>query len=203
MTHRGGQEKREAHGGDTFAGVTYRGVDSETRGDMVRLFMAPGGPKYCWCMVWRTMPPGESRSDRDAKRPALDSLVRGGVPIGILGYVDGEPVAWCSIAPRDTYRRGLSGSAAAECEGEGVWSIACFFVPRRLRGQGATRHLIAAAVGYAREGGARVVEAYSVEPGSPSYRFMGTVSTFRESGFREVGSAGTRRRVMRLELREP
>ena len=199
MSHRGAEEKHKANGGDLFAGVTYRGVDSETWNDLVRLFMARGGPKYCWCMVWRSMPSGESRSDRDAKRTALESRVRDGVPIGILGYVDGEPMAWCSIAPRDTYRRGLAGEASG---GDGVWSIACFFVPRRLRGQGATRHLIAAAVEYAREGGARTVEAYPPEQGSPSYRFMGSVSSFLESGFREVGTVGTRRRVMRLELDE-
>ena len=203
MSNRSVGEKHEANGGDPFAGVACRGVGSETWGDLVRLFMAPGGPKYCWCMVWRNMPPGVSHSDRDAKRTAMESLMRVGTPIGILGYVDGEPVGWCSVAPRDTYRRGLSGSAAAASEGDVVWSIACFFVPRRLRGHGATRRLIAAAVKYAREGGASAVEAYPVEPGSPSYRFMGTVPPFLEAGFREVGTAGTRRRVMRLELREP
>ena len=71
MTNRSVGEKHEANGGDPFVGVAYRGVGSETWGDLVRMFMAPGGPKYCWCMVWRTMPPGESHSDRDAKRTAL------------------------------------------------------------------------------------------------------------------------------------
>lgn len=197
MTGRRAARQQEAAGVDPLAGMTFRGVDSDSWNDLVRLFMAPGGPKYCWCMVWRTMPRGGSRSDREAKRSALEQRVGDGVPIGILGCVDGEPVAWCSIAPRDTYRRGLSGTASAE---DGVWSIACFFVPRRLRGQGATRRLIAAAVEYAKVNGASVVEAYPVEPGSPSYRFMGTVSPFRAAGFREVGRVGTRRRVMRLEL---
>ena len=183
--------------------MTFRAVDSETWDDLVRLFMAPGGPKYCWCMVWRTMPPSESRSDNDAKRAGLESRVRDKVPIGILGYVNGEPVAWCSVAPRDTFRRGLAGKTAAAWDSDGVWSISCFYVPRRLRGQGATRRLIAAAVEYAREGGARVVEAYPVEPGSPSYRFMGTEPSFHKAGFHEVATAGTRRRVMRLELSEP
>ena len=179
--------------------MTFRGVDSESWGDLERLFMARGGPKYCWCMVWRTMPTTARRSDRDAKRSALEQRVRDGVPIGILGYVGGEPVAWCSVAPRDTYRRGLSGAASG---GEGVWSIACFYVPRRLRGQGATRRLIAAAVEHARENGASVVESYPVEATSPSYRFMGIVPAFRAAGFREVGSVGSRRRVMRLKLGE-
>jgi len=48
--------------------------------------------------------------------------------------------------------------------------------------------------------GARVVEAYPVAPDSPSYRFMGFVPAFEKAGFREVGRAGSRRHVMRLEV---
>ena len=81
MTRR--REERQL-GADAFAGVTFRGVDSDTWDDLVHLFTARGGPKYCWCMVWRTMPPGESRSDRDAKRSALEECVRDGVPSAYL-----------------------------------------------------------------------------------------------------------------------
>jgi hypothetical protein len=55
-------------------------------------------------------------------------------------------------------------------------------------------------VEHARRRGATVVEAYPVDPDSPSYRFMGFVSTFEAAGFREVGRAGARRHVMRLRL---
>ena len=44
------------------------------------------------------------------------------------------------------------------------------------------------------------VEAYPVDPDSPSFRFMGWVSVFKAAGFREVGRAGTRRHVMRLKV---
>ena len=140
--------------------------------------------------------PGASRSDRSAKKEALRSVVQQGTPIGILGYLDGEPVAWCSVAPRDSYRN-LGGPAEASGS---VWSIVCFFVTRRLRGKGMTRRLIEAAVEQTRERGAAVVEAYPVDPDSPSYRFMGLVETFESMGFREVGRAGTRRHVVRLSL---
>lgn len=45
-----------------------------------------------------------------------------------------------------------------------------------------------------------MVEAYPVDPESPSYRFMGFVEMFADAGFREVGMAGRRRHVMQLEL---
>jgi hypothetical protein len=45
-----------------------------------------------------------------------------------------------------------------------------------------------------------VVEAYPVDPDSPSYRFMGFADLFETAGFREVGRAGKRRHVVRLDL---
>lgn len=62
------------------------------------------------------------------------------------------------------------------------------------------RLLVSAAVEHARLKGATTVEAYPVDPDSPSYTFMGLVPTFEAAGFREVGMAGTRRHIMRLTL---
>ena len=97
----------------------------------------------------------------------------------------------------DSYR---SLGSPVDAAGERVWSIVCFFVPRRLRLKGVARKLVRAAVDHAREMGATVVEAYPVDPDSPSYRFMGFVATFKALGFREVGRAGIRRHVMRLPV---
>ena len=144
--------------------------------------------------------PASNRGNRGAKKAALERRAREGVPVGILGYLDGEPVAWCSIAPRETYRAGLCRPSGDEPDG--VWSIACFYVPRRLRRRGIARRLLDAAVDHARSRGATVVEAYPVDPDSPSYRFMGFVPLFEDAGFREVGTAGSRRHVMRLRLGE-
>jgi GNAT superfamily N-acetyltransferase len=145
------------------------------------------------------MPRGESRSNNQAKKAALGREVREGVPIGILGYLEGEPVAWCSIASRATYRD-LGGKSGPTDEFSNVWSLVCFFALRRLRGQGIIQRLIGAAVEQAKTKRATVVESYPVDPDSPSYRFMGFVSSFEAAGFREVGTAGTRRHVMRLTL---
>lgn len=81
-----------------------------------------------------------------------------------------------------------------------MWSLVCFFVPRRLRGRGITRQLITAAIAQARTRGARVVEAYPVDRDSPSYRFGGFVETFADAGFVEVGRVGSRRHVMRYDV---
>lgn len=74
------------------------------------------------------------------------------------------------------------------------------YIPRALRGRGLAHVLIAAAIDHARREGATVVEAYPVDPESPSYRFMGFVPAFEAAGFVEVGTAGSRRHVLRLTL---
>ena len=189
----------EASGERASSGLVFHEVDRSRWPDMERLFESRGGPKNCRCMVWRATAEEARRTDGASRKAAMQHRVAAGVPVGILGYVDGEPVAWCSIAPRTTYRP-LGGVDDPAEDAATVWSLACFFVKRDLRGSGITKRLIEEAVAHARRRGATVVEAYPVDPDSPSYRFMGFVSSFAAAGFHEVGRAGTRRHVMRREL---
>jgi GNAT superfamily N-acetyltransferase len=174
-------------------------VDHERWGDLARLFDGRGGPKSCWCMVWRATAAEAKRTDGASRRSALRSRVEKGLPIGLLAYVHGEPMGWCSIAPRGTYRA-LGGPQDFADDPNAVWSLVCLFVRREFRGQGVTRQLLTAAIAHARQRGARVIEAYPVDPNSPSYRFMGFVGLFEAAGFEEIGLAGARRHVMRLKL---
>jgi GNAT superfamily N-acetyltransferase len=177
--------------------LAFKPVTPSTRGDFEAFFSSPGAPHYCWCVVWRrSSEEAKHHAPADRKRQMMQRLDRG-TPVGLLAYLDGAPVGWVSIAPRETYRN-LGGPAPKE--GEVIWSLACFFVRRSLRGQGMTRRLIAAAVDYAREEGATIVEAYPVDEAAPSYRFMGFVPVFRKAGFTEVARAGTRRHAMRLPV---
>src|SRR5512133_1767579 len=86
------------------AALEFREVDRATWPDFVRLFERPGAPKYCWCMAWRPMAAKDRVAGNARRKGCLHALVEAGTPVGILGYLDGEPVAWCSIAPRETYR---------------------------------------------------------------------------------------------------
>jgi GNAT superfamily N-acetyltransferase len=133
-------------------------------------------------------------------KKALRERVSAGTPIGILGYDQDTdaPVAWCSVAPRSTYR--VLGGLDDPGDADGVWSIVCFFVKRDHRGKGVTDRLLDAAIEYARSRRAKIIEAYPVDPDSPSYRFMGFVSVFERAGFKKVGTAGARRHVMRLTV---
>ena len=178
--------------------LVFREVSHENWLDFSNLFESRGGPKSCWCMVWR--PTGSKCKGRDgaSRRASMKSMVEAGVPVGILGYRNEIPVAWCSIAPRDTYRD-LGGLNDSET-GEKVWALVCFFIKREHRGRGVSKKLILAAVDHAALHGATIVEAYPVDPDSPSYRFMGFVETFRGAGFQQVRRVGQRRHVMRFHI---
>jgi GNAT superfamily N-acetyltransferase len=112
------------------------------------------------------------------------------------GISGAQPIAWCSIAPRESYRP-LGGPEGGHSR---VWSLACFFIRREHRRHGLAGPLLRAAIDFAARGGATIVEAYPVDPDSPSYRYMGFVELFQKAGFEEVGRAGARRHVMRLNL---
>jgi GNAT superfamily N-acetyltransferase len=169
-------------------------VSRETWKDFEQLFESKGAPSYCWCMAWRKTDDESKRANGKGSKAAIARRVESGVPIGLLGYLDSTPVAWCSVAPRATHSSLVSDGS----KDEGTWAITCFFISRLHRSQGIGRLMLTAAVHHALENGAKVVEGYPVDPDSPSYRFMGFVSTFQAAGFSECGREGKRRYVMRL-----
>lgn len=178
--------------------LTFSPVTRANRADFEALFGASGGPKFCWCMVWRATAeegrgtPGAVRRDQMLRR--IDEAV----PVGVLAYAEGSPIGWVSIAPKNTYRR-LGGPPPGP--DETIWALACMFITRKFRGQGLAHRLIAAAIDEARRQRASAVEAYPVAPDAPSYRFMGFVPAFERAGFEHAGMVGTRRHRMRLPLR--
>jgi GNAT superfamily N-acetyltransferase len=185
--------------GSNMPAIVFHEVDKKRWSDFEQLFDSRGGPKSCWCMVWRAEGEKTKKTKGFDRKRAMEARINDGVPVGLLGYLDGAPVAWCSIAPRNTYRR-LRGLSVPDETEENVWALACFFVKRELRGQAIMAQMIQAAIAHARTRDARVVEAYPVDPDSPSYRFMGYVPAFEAAGFHLVGVAGSRRHVMRLIL---
>ena len=180
--------------------LEFHPVTVEPLPDLARFSEQHGKFRYCSCMRWRMTSADYHRSTTESRVAALDELVRQGTPVGVLAYMDGDPVGWCSIAPRETYAALERYQALPRVDDAPVWSVVCFFVARRVRGQGVTLGLLKATVEYARSHGAEVVEGYPVEPGSRLYTYMGSPSTFRRAGFHDVTPSGQARRVMRCVL---
>lgn len=184
------------------ADLTYRAVEASTWPDFERLFSSRGAPHYCWCLPYRATCDEMRQRDRATLKAGMARRIGQGEPVGLLAYDGDKPTAWCSIAPRPTFPRlntsGVNG--ATDANDTSIWSLTCFFVPRPLRGLGMASRLLHAAVAYARSQGAVAVEAYPVDPESPSYGYGGRRPMFAAAGFRDIGRLGKRRYVMRLDL---
>jgi len=131
---------------------------------------------------------------------AFRKLVKSGIVPGLLAYSDGEPVGWCAVEPRESYPALDRSRTLARVDCEPVWSIPCFYVAKQFRGKGFMSKLLAAAVNWAAEHGARITEAYPVEPRdglANSTLYTGVVPVFRRVGFVEVCRRSKRQPIMR------
>jgi GNAT superfamily N-acetyltransferase len=179
----------------SMTALRYIPVDQSNWTDLEKLFESKGGPHNCWCMVWRNMVEGTDRASKIDKKASLQDYVENQKPVGLLCYDDAEPIAWCSIAPRESYRE-LSGDNSLS----DVWSLVCFYIKRDYRQKGISDQLIQEAIQYAKDNGAKYVEAYPVDPDSPSYRFMGFKPMFEKQGFDLKHKAGQRRYAMTIKI---
>lgn len=172
-------------------------VTPDRASDLLQFAAAHGKFGWCACMRWRLTSSEFKRSTKPSRLAELRSRASGAVPVGVLAYAAGEPIGWCSVAPRHSYSALERSKALARIDERPVWSVACFFVDRRFRRQGVTLALLKAAVAYALQQGAVAVEGYPVEPSEGLYRYMGSPATFREAGFEDVTPSERSRLVMR------
>ncbi len=180
-----------------MSSFTFHPVTPDRLADLDRFSRAHGKFRYCSCMRWRMPGAQYQKSTKEQRVVALEDRVRQSIPIGILAYLDGDPVGWCSVAPYATYVALQRYKALAPIDDTPVWSIVCFFVDAKVRRRGLTAGLLKAAVKYARSQGALVVEGYPVEPGSRLYTYMGSPAAFRKAGFQDVAPPERERRIMR------
>jgi GNAT superfamily N-acetyltransferase len=138
-------------------------------------------------------------------RRAMKRLVDAGRPTGVLGYLDDEPVAWCAVAPREDFSSLSRSRILRPVDDRAVWSIVCLFVARAQRERGVSVAMLRAAASYTRQCGARIVEAYPVEPKKdripPVFAYQGIASACKRAGFREVARRSPTRPIMRKHLR--
>ncbi len=195
-----------AVGGD----FTTRPLTLENWADLEYLFGLPGGSivRSCWCMAYRRTgkPPGlggPPGSVGAAAKQAMCDLVGSGVVPGLIGYLDGVAAGWISFGPREEYLKLRRSPVMKPVDDTPVWSVVCSYVARPHRGQGLQHRLLEAAVEYARENGATVMEAYPVDKAERShadFMFFGSRSLYERAGFREVVRRSPTRVVMRREL---
>ncbi len=189
---------------DLFSRFEYYPVTVSRWPHLEQLFGERGACGGCWCMAWR-LPSGKFRAGKGNKnRHALWKLVTLGEKPGILGYLGKEPVAWCSLAPRQKFAFLSSSRVLKPVDGQAVWSISCLFVKKPYRRKGISVHLLQAAIEFASKQGAQIVEGYPVEPTmvkTPDpFVWTGIPSAFRAAGFNEVARRSKSRPIMRFQI---
>jgi GNAT superfamily N-acetyltransferase len=182
--------------------------------DLQAVFGTRGTASWCQCQRYKLRPreafrsfPVEERARRlreqtDCGQP--DS----GTTSGLVAYLNREPVGWCAVEPRPQYE-GLLRVFRVPWEGrdedktdDTVWAVTCLFARAGFRRQGVSRALARSAVAFARERGARAIEAYPIIPEKVIAEELqvGTPSVFADAGLVEVGRPTLRRLVMRLDF---
>ncbi len=170
--------------------------------DLEQLFGKKGAVGGCWCMYWRQtgVEFGQMRGEKN--RLAFKSLVESGTVPGILAYQGSEPTGWCAIGPRESYSRLARTKVLAPVDTQPAWSITCFYIAQQHRRKGLMRSLLNAAIDWAGNNGARVIESYPFDPPSEirSAAYTGVVPVYIDTGFIEVMRRSPRRPIMRKFL---
>jgi GNAT superfamily N-acetyltransferase len=182
--------------------------------DLQAIFGERGSAARCQCQRYKLQPresfgsfPVEERAFRlrsqtDCGHPESDTTS------GLVAYLDGEPVGWCAVEPRTAYA-GLLRVFRVPWEGrdedkadDSVWAVTCLFARAGFRKRGISRALARAAVDFARERGARALEAYPIltKDVITDELHVGTYGVFADAGFAEVSRPTLRRAVMRIDF---
>jgi ribosomal protein S18 acetylase RimI-like enzyme len=175
--------------------------------DLEAIFAAKGCSiaRHCCCMYYRRsggrgkLPEGMTIAEFNKSK--LRALAASGQPPGLIGYLDGQPVGWVSLGPREDYAKLAKSPVMKPVDDQPVWSIVCFVVPSQFRGEGVARALLDGAIASARERGATLVEAYPVDlsvRGDAQSLWFGTKSMYDAAGFAEVARRTPERPIVRL-----
>lgn len=191
-----------SHQTETEAGLmTCRPLTSARFGDMEAVFGDRGVARRCFCMHWRR-PDGGYEDERD-NRDRFAEVAESGPPPGLIGYVDETPKGWVQVGPRTDFPALARSRLFKPVDEVEPWTINCFVVRAGERRQGVGNGLLEGAIEYAKNQGARVIEAYPFDAPSQSAvnYYTGTMAMFDRHGFVELLRRKDTRPIVRLTVR--
>lgn len=176
-------------------------VTKDRWSDFETLFGERGACGGCWCMLWRLTRKEFESQKGEGNRRAMKAIIQSGKIPGILAYSRGQPVAWCSVAPREHFPSLGRSRILKPLDELPVWSITCLFVEKPYRRRGISTRMIAAAVEHVKKQGGTLVEAYPVEPKKDKmpdvFAWTGLASAYLKAGFVECARRSETRPIMR------
>jgi len=169
--------------------------------DFEKLFGPRGACGGCWCMAWRLGRSAFEKNKGERNRRAMKRIIGKNEIPGILGYLGGEPVGWCSVCPREVYPALGRSRVLAPVDEKPVWSVTCLFIDRRFRGKGVSVAMLKAAREHVGRMGGKIVEGYPVEPTMSAmpaaFAWTGTARAFLRAGYVEAARRSRTRPIMR------
>jgi len=152
-------------------------------------------------MFWKLTRKDFLTNRGEGNRLAQKRIVEAGDPPGLIAYVEGHPVGWIAIEPREKYSSLERSRILKPVDANNVYSITCFYVEKKYRLKGISTDLINAAVHYTADKGAGIVEGYPTEVQNEKmpapFVYTGLASSFIQAGFTEVIRRSPKRPIMR------
>ncbi|HEY9167099.1 MAG TPA: GNAT family N-acetyltransferase [Candidatus Kryptonia bacterium] len=190
---------------ESFEKVKVEPVSKRNWNKFVELFGKNGACGNCWCMYYR-LPISDFKKGkkRSGNRNAMKKLIDKRMPVGLIGLVSGNPVAWIALAPREDFPRLENSRVHKRIDGEPVWSIPCMFIRKEFRRRGVSVAILRGAIDYARSAGIRMLEAYPTIPTKDKYPdsflWVGLYKSFQRAGFKIVDRTSKSRPMVRFNL---
>ena len=183
--------------------LTFEPLTKDNWGKFLQLFGNKGACGNCWCMYYRLNKQDyqEGKQD-DGNKNAMKELVWDNRPAGILGFYDGQPIAWCAFAPREDFLKLEKSRVHKRIDDQPVWSIPCFFIDKTFRRHGVSVELLKGVINYARKEGIKIIEAYPTTPTQEklpdSFAWIGLYKSFERAGFTIVDQTSRNRPMVRF-----
>jgi len=138
----------------------------------------------------------------DGNKNSMKKLVWANKPTGILGFYDGQPIAWCAFAPREDFLKLGNSRVHKRIDNKPVWSIPCFFIDKNFRRQGVSVELLKAVAKYAQKKKIKIIEAYPAIPTQEklpdTFAWIGLYKSFDYAGFKIVDRTSKNRPIVRF-----
>ena len=172
--------------------------------DLEALFGLQGAFMGCWCAYWRLRHTTFGETSAAEHEAVLYERACSARPPGLLGYRDGEAVAWVSVEPRERFAAFEHARVYTAIDDTPVWTVTCFYLDEAVRGEGLTSTLFEAVKAHVAANGGVAVEGYPEDDvdfeatGTPGY--MGLVGAFERAGFEAVARLSNGRPVYRATV---
>lgn len=181
--------------------LSYQALTIESWVQFEKLFGDKGACGGCWCMWWRLKRSEYEASKGEGNKNLMKALVGAGDTLGLMAIHQNNPIGWCALSPRSSFPVLDRSRVLKKVDDQLVWSLPCLFIIKDFRNQGISSALVNEAVKYCFNQGAKIVEAYPVQPKKDRmpdvFAWTGLYSTFVKAGFKEVARRSETRPIMR------